>query len=158
MKLIWTKKDIFRGGDLITWAFNQDCSHFALAFFDETVFFHSSLGGVHILDNEDFYKSRVKVHEIIIEIDPYTEAELLKAISQEHIRKGYDYKFFFWLVWLGFKKKILGMDYHKKITRQDPDSFICHEVYQLVNEVFQLSDPEEFEKAVMPHDLWEIVK
>jgi hypothetical protein len=93
---------------------------------------HSVWDGVGVDDYYEFYKSRIKVHEIYIPTDEDEEAELLKTMIDLYADKGYDYKYFFWLCWVGFKKKVLGIEPPFFVEYEDKNSVICHELLQLL--------------------------
>lgn len=157
MKLIWTRSDILSDEhDAITWAFDHRSSHFAIGFFDEAVFLHSHFDGVGVDDYYDFYKTRIKVYEIEYDIDYTDQAHILQTMIDLHGMLKYDYKFFWWLFKTGFKKKILGIQPPLSVGCENPDAIICHEILSLLPDEYR---PKiDFNKAVMPEDLYSMVK
>lgn len=157
MKLIWTRSTwVGDKQDIITWAYGHQCSHFAVSFFDESVFFHSTIGGVQLAEKYHFYKHRIKVFEIDLKTTDIEECELLKTLVEIFGDYEYDYKFFWWLTWAGFKNKILGIKPPFFIEKEDPRSIICHEVIQLLPD--EILPTIEFKKSVMPQHLYLMIK
>ena len=156
MKLIWTRSTLLSDKeDLITWAFGHRCSHFAIGFLDEAVMFHSVWDGVGVDDYYKFYSHRIKVYEIDIPLSFEEEAEILHSMIDFYGAFKYDYKFFWWLVWAGFKNKILGIKLPFFIKYEDKDAIICHEVLQLLPDDVR---PEvDMGAAVMPQSLYLMV-
>ncbi len=157
MKLIWTRSDILSDEqDLITWAFGHRSSHFAIAFFDEAIFFHSHWRGITIDEYYEFWSKRIKVYEIDVPIEEDEEVEVLKTMIDLHGMLEYDYKFLWWLIKTGAKKKLLSIAPPFFIGEQNPDATICHEALELLPEPFR---PEiDFKRAVMPDDLYLMVR
>ncbi len=156
MRLIWTRSDILSDEhDIVTWAYGHRCSHFAIAFFNETVFFHSHWDGVGVDDYYDFYASRIKVYEIEYDIGYEEQSEILQAMIDLHGMLGYDYRFLAWLVWNGAKIKVLGMDPAKRIESEDPDLIICHEAVQLLPD--DIRPDIDWSQAVMPEDTYRLI-
>ena len=157
MKLIWTRSTMLSDKeDVITWAFGHRSSHFAIGFFDEAVMFHSIWDGVGVDDYYDFYSSRVKVYEIDVPTNEDEEAEILKAMIDLYADRAYDYKYFFWLCWIGFKKKILGIKPPMFVESESKDSIICHEVLQLLPD--DLRPDIDFGAGIMPETMYLMVK
>lgn len=153
MKLLWTRSTLINDSqDLITWAFDHRCSHFAVSFFDESVMFHSTIGGVQLSDKFDFYKHRLKVFEIELPTNEVDEAELLKSLVETFGDYEYDYKFFWWLAEVGFMHKILGKKPPTFVEYENPHAIICHEVIQLLPD--SLIPAIDFRKSVMPQTLY----
>lgn len=157
MKLLWTRSTyISDSEDVITWAFDHRCSHFAIGFFDEAVMLHSVWDGVGVDDYYDFYAHRIKVYEIDIPTTMDEEAEILKTMIDLYADKGYDYKFFWWLTKVGFNKKILGKKPPLFVESENKDAIICHELLQLLPD--DLRPDIDFGAAVMPETMYLMVR
>jgi len=158
MKLIWTRSSLLSDKhDPITWLFGHRCGHFAIGFFDETIFYHSNWqGGVHVNEYYEFYSSRIKVYEIDIELSRSEEVEILQAMIDLYGDFGYDWKFFAWLTWAGIKKKLFGIHPPMFIKHQEPNSIICHEVLNLLPDGVR---PDiDLRAAVMPETMYRLVQ
>ena len=160
MKFVFTKSTLLGDNDdVITWAFDHNCSHFAVGFFDEAVFFHSVWDGPGVDDYYEFYKHRKKVYEIDIPLSYEEEAHILFTMIDVGGDLDYDYEFFKWLVKVGFNKKILRKPVPDSVKFQDPGSIICHEALSLMpdNIIEKYFNNVDVSSAVMPEDLYHLL-
>lgn len=157
MKLLWTRSTLISDSeDIITWAFGHRSSHFAIGFFDEAVMLHSVWDGVGVDDYYDFYHDRVKVYEIDIPTSEDEEAELLSAMIDLYADRKYDYRYFWWLCVVGFKKKILGIKPPLFVESENKNAIICHELLQLLPD--DLRPDINFGASIMPETMYLLVK
>jgi len=157
MKLVWTRSTWFGDNDdIITWAFGHRAGHFALSFFDETIYYHSTIGGVQVNEAQEFYKHRIKVYEIDVNLSSEEEVELFQAMVSMYAGLEYDYKFFWWLAWVGFKRKIFGIKPPLFIKHQNPAAIICQEVLNLLPD--DIRPHIDFKRSVMPETMYLMVR
>ena len=157
MRLVWTRSTrLSDEHDIITWAFGHRCSHFAIGFFDEAVLFHSQADGVGVDDYYKFYANRMKVYEIEIPTSYEEEAEILQAMIDLYADLPYDYRFFTWLFWVAFKRKVLGIKPPLFIEQQDAGAIICHEVLNLLPE--DIRPDIDLRRSVMPETMYLLVQ
>jgi hypothetical protein len=157
LKLIWTRSSLLSDkNDPITWAFGHRCGHFAVSFFDETIFYHSNYKGVHVNEYYEFYSSRIKVYEIYIPTEYDEEVQILQAMIDLYGDLSYDWKFFFWLTWHGVKKKLFGITPPKYVGYEDSGAIICHEVLNLLPD--DIRPDIDLKASVMPETMYLMVK
>lgn len=150
MRLVWTKSSYLgNNGDLITWGLDEPVSHFAIILF-ESIVFHSSWFGVEIDSLDDFKAHRIIVLEKPLQISQAVELGVLNKMSKMSL-KGYDWKFFFWLVWRAFLKKIFNIPIPNK-PQEDKSSIICQEALEALP--MRIRPVYDKNKAVTPFALY----
>ena len=108
------------GSKLIQWGLDDDCSHFAIGFWNHewSLIVESTLhGGFNLCWKSDFLKRNTVVHALRLARDGKFEGEQYRAVCSKLHGKSYDYKgVLFWsAVALGHK---LGM-----VTKDEIDGF-----------------------------------
>lgn len=155
MKFVWTKSTILGGKqDLITWALEEPCSHFAIEFNDGRVF-HSSLHGVKVIKNEKFYHGRALVYNIDFNLK-YETQEKIEDILEQYVGDAYDWLFFFWLVWVAIKRKIFRIHLPDTIGRQQKGGILCTEAINLIPDIYRPNI--DLSRVTTPYRLYKILK
>lgn len=156
MKLIWTRMEVFGKDDIITWAFDHEVSHFAIEFFNGSAILHSDMYGIEVLEPESFYKKRVKIYEIPLEVSHEQEAKTFEAMVKRWGRRKYDFTYFFSLAKQGVRKKFFGKNIDYKQVKHNKEDIICHELFQLIPD--NIRPNVDVTQAVMPELLYKIIK
>jgi len=153
MKFIWTKSTLLGGKeDLITWGLGEPCSHFAIEFRDGSVF-HSSLHGVELLTNKEFYGTRAKVFEIDY---PYSRDMKIKEELNKFRQRKYDWKFFLWLVVVSIKRLVLKVPIPDKIKMHSISGILCTETIDLLPKKYHKDI--DLDRATTPYKLYNLLR
>lgn len=153
MKLIWTKSGAPLSR-LIRWAFNEDCSHFAVVM-DDKIVFHSNLIGVHLQWFESFKKKSQVVYSLDLIISEQKENEVYYEMIK-HDARPYDWGAFFYLAWRGLLYRLFLMPIPSGRNPFGTDKWdICLEVASALKPVLNISDNLDM---VTPYRLYTILK
>lgn len=133
----WTKNRKV-GSRLIQWGLNDDCSHFAVGFWDHdtSLILESRLGhGFQPSWKADFIKRNTVVHALRYVEDGKWEAQMYRKVSKGLYGTDYDYKgILFWsVIAAAFKMRIVTKDEMDGFNNRwaDRDSAYCAEVLKV---------------------------
>lgn len=132
MKLVFTKKEVFRKGDLITWGLEEPVSHVGMLF-DNGMALHSSFfGGVMIQTKEQFFKNRVGV--LAVDLIGHDDATIFRMAEEKLNKKEWDYDFLYaaYLACEALGLKLFNKRISNAVSFESMNDIICHEILEFV--------------------------
>lgn len=153
MKLLWVKGKAPLS-KIIMWGLDEPVSHFAVVF-DNSIVFHADLMGVHI----QWYKSFLKTHEVVFQIDYNPglekEEEIYQGVLDAYDGASYDYGAFAYFAWRAFLKKFLNKPMPEVNPWGHKDKYLCDEVVQLFPDEICPPSLKEMDLGMKsPYQVW----
>lgn len=138
---------------LIRWAFDTDCSHFAVCF-DNKLVIHSDLLGVKLAWWNSFEKSHTIVHCLEFDLGLDKEELIYRSIMDNFDGDGYDFSAFLYFAYRAILWKIFTEPMPKVNPWNDKNKFLCTEVFQFLPEWVVKRDKGADLSMTTPHDLF----
>lgn len=129
MRLLWSKnKTPF--DQLIMWAFDEPCAHFAVEF-DNKFILHSNMLGFHPVWSKNWHEHNTVVHSIEVDLPLEKEEQVFQALLDANNGKPYDFLAVSFFAW----RALLWKCFRIPLPRNGPNwdhGILCTEVYGLL--------------------------